>query len=784
MGDQVCRCGGGGDLRQIFGLAIAAALVSGCAVFKLASKSNSWPRIEGSISVPAEADIQIRRDGFGVPHIRAESERDAWFALGFVHGQDRLFQADIQRRLMWGQLSEWLGKRTVGLDLFVTGLELRQRGQVILDGASPEVVAMLGAYSEGMNAGADSLGKLPIEYRLLGAEFVPWTPVDCAAVVFLQSWGLNANAHFESAALLLRDLEADELDRLFRLPPDPVPVDPAWDEIRVLDIAPFNAGFRSFTGALGGRPERGQASNNWVVGGARSVDGMPIVANDPHLGQNVPSLWYVVDLKGGDLHAAGVSFAGSPTVVIGHNESVAWGLTNVMADYVDYAVLERVGSDGYIVNGDEKTLRKVDVEIAVKDAEPQTGVVWWTDVGPVITDIEGTHIVAMRWHALELEDQTASSFRALNLAGSVQEGLDAFGGPMAVAQNLAIADVHGDYAWQQIGSIPIRASHTGRVPYLASELDSGWTGWWSDLPGERAPERGFVWTANAAPDDARAPAISTSYAPVWRHDRIEELLLEVDKATPEDMGRIQRDTIDRNAATAIPDLLAGYEASDPQAETCRKVLAEWDFDVTTKSAGPLVWTIFEREYLRAALEDDLGEEIFDVYLQTAGSTSNLIAGDLTPWLSDRPAAIEAALVATCAELAAELGSDPGLWRWGDQHRLKLEHPFASGRKLLSGWNMPVVPSPGNGATVAATSHTWRHLDMPVAGMPSMRIVMPLADLDASTVVHPGGQSGQPGAKFFTSHFEAYVKGETVPLWFSDADVAANTDYSLTLVPQE
>ena len=762
---------------------MASALLSGCALLKLATKGNSWPKLSGEISAPVAERVFIRRDGHGTPHIRANSERDAWFALGFVHGQDRLFQADVQRRLMWGRLSEWLGDRTVGLDLFMAGLQLRERGERIVNAASPEVRDMLEAYSEGMNAGADSLGALPIEYRLVGAEFEPWTPVDCAAVVFLQSWGLNENAHFESTALMLRDLKTEELDQLFRLPPDPLPVDPAWEEIRKLDIAGFSKGFQAFTDVLGGLPERGQASNNWVVGGQRTADGLPIVANDPHLGQSVPSLWYVVDLQGGELHVAGVSFAGSPTVVIGHNESVAWGLTNVMADYVDYAVLERVGDDGYVLDGGEKTLRRVEVEVSVKDGEPATSETWWTEVGPVITDLEGTHIVAMRWHAFELADQTAGAFRALNLAGSVQQGLDVMKVPMTVAQNLVIADVHGDYAWQQVGSIPTRAHHTGRVPYLASELDSGWTGWWDELPGERNPERGYVWTANAAPADARAAAISTGYAPTWRHDRIAELLDGTEEATVADMGIVQRDLYARQAATLLPGLLDGHVAADPRSEMCRSVLEDWDFQVTSSSPGPLVWTVFQREFLRASLEDDLGPEVFDVYLQAAGATSNLIAGDLSPWLDDRPAAVERALIATCDLLQGSIGNDPDDWSWGGQHLLELDHPFASGRKLLSKWNMPSTPFQGNGATVAATSHGWRSLDMPVAGMPSMRIVMPLGDLGASTVVHPGGQSGQPRAKFFTSHFDAFVGGKTLPLWFSEADVAANTAYSLTLEPQ-
>jgi len=725
-----------------------------------------------------DAEILIRRDGHGVPHVTAGSERDAWFGLGFVHGQDRLFQADLQRRLMWGQLSEWLGERTIGLDLFMAGLELERHAERVLSEASPEVRTMLEAYAAGVNAGADSTGAPPIEYRLLGVGFEPWRPIDSAAVVFLQSWGLSTNPHFESAALLMRDLSAEDLDTLFRMPDDPRPVDPDWDVTRELDIAPFNDGFRSFTGALGGRPESAQASNNWVVGGERSASGLPIVANDPHLGQTVPSLWYAVDLRGGPLHVAGVSFAGSPTVVIGHNEHIAWGLTNVMADYVDFAVLERVGEHGYVLDGEERVLREVPVEVAVKDGETQTGRVWWTEIGPVITELSGTHIVAMQWHVFEITDQSAGVFRGLNLATSVDEALESARAPMVVAQNLVVADVFGDYAWQQVGSVPVRSAHTGRVPYLASS-GTGWSGWWDALPGERRPERGYVLTANAAPEDERAAAISTSYARSWRHDRIDSLLEGMPAATPEDMQRVQQDVFDGHAAAVLPGVLEGHQSVSESARMCAEILAGWDYFATVDTPAPTVWTVFQRHYAETTVRDRFGD-VVGIYLQTAGATANVL--DLE-WAGGAPDRVEMALAATCEELKRELGPDIASWRWGDSHPLVLEHPFASGRKLLSRWNMPVVPSSGNGATVSATSHTWRRHPMKVAGMPSVRIVMPLADLGASTLVHPGGQSGQPGARFYTSHYDAFVAGETLPLWFDESDVETHTAYRLRLLPE-
>ena len=212
---------------------------------------------------------------------------------------------------------------------------------------------MLEAYAEGVNSGVGSLSKLPVEYRLLNKGFDAWEVKDGLALGFLQSWNLETNSSREMAALLMREeWDVSTLDRLYRLRPEEPEVDPYWDELRGVEIGELTRAYRSWTSAFGGRPDKAQASNNWVLGPDRTASGHAIVANDPHLNQSVPSLWYVVDLVGGDHRAAGATLPGLPGVPIGHNGKVAWGLTNVMADVVDYAVLERVGDRGYVLAGE------------------------------------------------------------------------------------------------------------------------------------------------------------------------------------------------------------------------------------------------------------------------------------------------------------------------------------------------------------------------------------------------------------------------------------------------
>ena len=340
----------GVGLRLGLGFALLSA---GCALFTLASKGRSYPETEGALSVEGAAgEITISRDEYGVPHIRAASEADAWYGVGFAHAQDRLFQLDLVRRLAFGRLSEWLGEDPVDLDIFMKGFGFEARAADGLRLTSPEVRAALTAYAAGINAGARSLKTLPVEYRLLDATWDEWRPEDSAALIFLNSLNLSSNPGIELAALLLKDkTDAAGMDALFRHDRDSPPIDPYWDTLRALKIGGLSKPFRAFNRTLLGVAAP-QASNNWVVGPGRSADGAAIVANDPHLAQSVPSLWYVADIQGGPLHVAGATFPGSPFVLTGHTAQLAWGVTNTMADYIDLAVLRRVGDKGYLLAGE------------------------------------------------------------------------------------------------------------------------------------------------------------------------------------------------------------------------------------------------------------------------------------------------------------------------------------------------------------------------------------------------------------------------------------------------
>jgi penicillin amidase len=761
-------------------LLLLPILALSCALFTLATKGRSHAKVNGKLSVKGiEKSLIISRDEFGVPHIRAENEHDAFFALGFTHAQDRLFQMDLLRRFTYGKISEWLGSDSAQIDLFMRGLDFSTRANDALLGADPKLSEAVRAYCDGVNEGAKSLKTLPPEYRLLKVGFEPWQPQDSLAVIYLNSWNLATNPGAEMLAFLLRKkLDSAALNALVHWDKESPIVDSYWDTLRNAEVGEFTKSATSFLRFMG-ISVKPAASNNWVVGPEKSADGFPIVANDPHLSQQVPSLWYVVDVKGGDFHAAGATFPGSPFVLTGHNETLAWGVTNTMADYIDFALVERSGDDGYILAGTPKKLKKLPLTVKVKDKADATGEVYWTEIGPVLTALSGTHLLVMQWHAFMIKDESGALFYGLNHSKTVEEALQAIKKPSLVSQNLVLADTKKDFAWQVFGSVVKRRNFSGRVPYPASDPNYGWD-FFTELPGERAPSRGFIQTANSKPVWPEANAITTDYVPGWRFTRIGERLSEKNKVSADDMRALQLDVTDVFARTRLPGLLEGVNPASGPAKQCYDILKSWDYNASKTSIGNTVWIAFVGELSKEALLDDLGEDGYKIFSRVISDSNSIFDELLQFYLPDRAKGVEKALGAACQRLSKDLGADTKGWQWGKTHSLVLTHPFADQSKLLSDWSMPKAGIWGNDSTVSVAGTDRNSSTTETPFIPSIRLVTPLSDVSKATFIYPGGQSGQPESKHYKDLFQTYVAGETVPLYFSDKDVDEKATEVLTL----
>lgn len=758
---------------------LVALALSGCALVPVVTKQASHPERSAMHRSPAiDAPVAILRDDLGVPHVRASDERGAWFGLGYAHGQDRLFQADGTRRFAFGGLSELFGERTVDLDLFMAGLDLRSRAEEAYQRADPETRAALDAYASGLNAAAADLDPLPVEYRVLGVQFSPWQPEDALALVYTNAWMLSATLPQELSALALADrVDAEALSDLLRTEEGVDPVEEYWPELAAgLDHGALVPGLAALVGQLPAEPE---ASNNWAIAPERSADGHAILANDPHLRQRVPSLWYFAELRGGDLHVAGATLPGSPFVVIGHNGALAWGATNLMADDVDLAVVERVGERGYRLAGAERQLRQQVVRVSVRGGEEAERSTWWTKIGPVVSELEGQQLLVLQWKALFVEDRSADLFYGLDRSGSVAEALELARLPSAVSQHLAMADVHGEIALARVTSLPNRMAHRGSLPYPASDPGQGWSGWLEPLPPATKPADGLLWSANYRPDVERADEISLRYAPPWRHRRVGQLLHKTELHDVESVQRIQLDRLDLHAQRRIPDLLALSTPTRPAASRCAGLLRDWDGRAEPWSVGATVFYAVEREILRLSLADALGED-FGLYAPLARPVDALLGGRYDRWIDSPGEIVDEALATACEDLEEELGEDSSAWTWGSRHTLQLQHPFGSNWPLR-GWNLPLTPYGGSGNTVNAagiSSSGWQ-----TTGMASLRLIVPMSDPAKARFAYPGGQSGHPGESHYDDLFAPYLEGSTQPLWFAEEDVIAHAHEATVLQPR-
>jgi len=388
----------------------------------------------------------------------------------------------------------------------------------------------------------------------------------------------------------------------------------------------------------------------------------------------------------------------------------------------------------------------------------------------------------LQWHAFEVEDQSLEVFFDMARAPDVRAARRALCKRSWLGLNFVMGDDSGGIAWQQLGTLPVRAGHTGRVPYLASAPDSGWIGWLPSLPGAEDPEVGYLVTANQRPDDPRADAISVSYSEPWRHDRIAQLIEGASAIDADATAAMQLDVFDLRASALLPELLEGVEVRSESAARCLEILRSWDHQATADSVGATVWAVFQRELLRLAMSDDVPAAFLSQAYMNVGY--DLLTRPGWDRFFDRRRDVEEAAASTCSILSTGIGPDPQRWTWGPYHPLRLEHSFASrAPKLLDGWNMRVRDLPGNGYTVANADHGYTLDEMPVQWLSSLRLVMPLGDLASSRAVHPGGQSGQPSSPFYASHYEAYVEGGHLPLYYAEEDVKREARWVLRLEPR-
>lgn len=825
-------------LLKWLGIAVLAAVVVAAIVATWLVR-RAWPQTSGTVAVPGlAAPVSLLRDRWGVPQIYAANEHDLFFAQGYVHAQDRLWQMEFDRRISSGRLAEMIGAGLVPTDKYVLTLGIRRAAQRDWQLLEPETRSLLAAYAQGVNAFvAGHRGRLPVEFSLFGTDFSPWTPIDVLAWGKMTAYSLSLNAGLEllraqlgarlgaaTAARLMPPYEGPVI-----LPsaapepaartaatgavPAPIPGDAAAKAALVPGAATVKpemvlgatAAKSGLLEALTGAPTLGAGSNAWVVHGSRTASGKPLLVNDTHLGLAMPSVWYENGLHGGRFDVVGFSFPGVPGVLIGHNRSIAWGISSMCGDVEDVYVETRNARGQLLAPGGWYDPEVVTETIPVRGGKPVVARVVASRHGPLIGEVEelpaGSPPIALRWTAFG-GGRLLDAVFALDLAQDWPAFRRALARWSSPALNFVYADTAGHIGYQAAGLIPVRApGHDGEVPVPGATDRYEWRGYvpWDAMPSALDPASGYVVTANNKVVSESYPYhIAYDYADPYRAARIAELLAARPHLTVTEARQVQNDTMSPPAQALRPLLLTVAPASERE----RRALAEvrsWDLRFDPASAGATIYYVWFRRLLHACVADEVGPEFmkkvpgFPV-AQTPAYVRQLAAGR-RPWFDElrppprenRDELVRRSFREAVADLAARLGGEPSSWRWGRLHHAFLAHqPLgASGiGPLMWLFNGTPVPLPGEAFTVDANTPSYNPLRPYRVGFGvSQRLIVDLHDLGSALAVNSTGQNGE----LFHRHRE-----DQIPLWgrgdyrvqpFSQAAVAAATEDRLTLAPR-
>lgn len=807
--------------RAIFVLIAAVLLLlAGFAAWLYVDARRTLPQLDGSIVVPGLAQrVTVLRDARGVPHLRAASLDDLMFAQGYVTAQDRLWQMDLSRRLARGELSEIFGKRTLSLDVENRKLgfaQVAERGVAELDPASERVLA---AYTRGVNAFIEShRRRLPIEFVLIHYQPRAWREADSIGIALTMAKSLNNSWRTDLGREAIRRKLAPELyTDLFpdRSPLDRPVAEPVAGPVRVahpdatgnLVVAavarpvggagPLDSGPRGSREGLEAldpilaaltrtADDRGFAlgSNNWVVSGAHTRSGKPLLSNDPHLGHSVPSVWYQIELEAPGLHAAGVTFPGGPIIIIGHNERIAWGMTNTGPDVQDlYLETFKPGDPNkYLINGQWADAQARGETIKVRGAADVHLTVRSTRHGPVIGE-DGPYQLALQWTALQ-DHALAFAFLGMAQARNWSEftrALRRFTGP---EQNMVYADVEGNIGYYAPAWVPIRKRGDGSVPVPGATDDYGWEGYipFEDLPHAFNPPGGIIATANSrVVPDGYPYFITHTWAAPWRTARIFQLLEAGGDFTVDDMLRVDMDILSLQDQDLARELVAASAAVEPQTPDARyavQSLSKWDGEARLDSAATLIAEetrpILLDRILRPKLGNDAARYHWALY---ATFLDDVIQNKRARWLPPGDADFNVTLIRSLEEAARRISQRWGTahdnWRWGYTIPLIFHHPLDGlplGRRVF---DIGPFPQKGMATTVKATS--------PGSG-PSMRMVVDFSDLDKSVNNLTLGESGQVFSPYYDDQFDAWYNGRSFPMLFSDAAVEKGAVHRLVLEP--
>ena len=739
----------------------------------------SLPVIDGERVVAGlDRPALIIRDRHAIPHISGETITDVIFAQGYAHAQDRLWQMEFQRRVGAGRLAEVVGADALPADRFMRTLGFYRLAEASLAHLSEETRTWLNAYADGVNAFlADRSGPLPPEFLLFGHDAIePWRPADSIVWVKMMALDLSRNWRTELLrARLATRLSDEQIADLW----------PGYPSDAPISLAALTQGLDldRLASLLPPAPPPGVGSNGWVVSGARSTSGAPLLANDPHLGYRTPGTWYLVRLQAPELELTGAGLPGLPGIVLGHNGEIAWGMTNTGPDSQDLFVekIDPADPERYLTPEGSAPFDVREEVIAVKDADDVNLTVRTTRHGPVISDLLGDtdtiidddRVLALAWTALIEEDTSIETLFDLTRATDWASFREAIEGHDVPQQNVLYADGNGHIGMAAPGRVPVRRSGDGLWPV------PGWTGEhdWIEvipadaLPMQTDPEIGQLINANNRIVPEGYPYLITSiWEPPYRARRIETLIGDGvhDLAS---FASIQLDQFSLIADDFLP-LMLEAKPGDDRAEAAIDRLASWDRVMRAEAAEPLIFAAWYRAFTRLIYQDELGP-LFTAYWGIRPLFIQRVLEEKPIWCDDQTTEARE----TCQDLAADaldlaldglasrFGDDPNAWRWGDAHPATMTHPVLGGVPILGEIVNIIQPVGGDSVTVDVGHYALHNDADPFASIQgaSYRGLYDLADLDRSRFIAATGQSGHPLSPHYRDLTDLWAAGETLSM---------------------
>jgi penicillin amidase len=765
------------------------------------------PQVDGELRLEGLREpVEIVRDRWGVPHIYAGNDHDLFFVQGYVTASDRLFQIELMRRLATGSLSALFGEATLSLDRFVRTLGWNRTGRKLADAWEGRSWEVSEAFTAGVSAWAETMPALPPEYRVLDVH--PWVPhgreavyVQAAAGVMI-AWSLSRG--WDNDLLRAEVAERLGVEGLRLLFPDleteagPVQAGKEYthpDRLSLLEQAML--------------PPSGEGSNAWVVAGRRSETRKPLLANDPHLAVQLPSILYEVHLSAPGIDVAGVTFPFSPGVLIGHNDRIAWGFTSGEGDTQDL-YLERLSEDGtaveYMGEWEPVTVHREEIEVRGREAS-EVVEVRETRHGPLIDSyligIRSPTVVergirktyALRWAGFGFGIEPASVLR-LNTAGNWGAFRAALADWNCPGQNAVYADIEGNIGYQLTGEYPIRRNHDGLLPVPGWTDEYEWIGWipYDQLPRSFNPDEGFLCTANNKPHDESYPhLIGREFLPPFRARRIAQLLARRERHSRDSFARMQVDTLSLSAAQVLPQLLS-MEPGDERQKEALSLLADWGLELEADSPASALYQVWSVHIAGKVLQPLLGQELFThVYARRQWSHGflhktlpSLLSFPSARWfggegIEARDAVLREALDAALDELTIRLGEGIQEWQWGALHRARFTGRLAIIPELTELFTAGEAEMGGDDQTILQGLYE-PGVPYDVAVLPSWRQIIDMSDLDASVGTLTLGQSGNPASPHFKDQLRLWAGGDHHPMPFTRPAVDGHAESTLRLLP--